>query len=99
MNALLRLSDLQKIRRWMVANKARQPIEYHCWDAVMTLCVMGAIGWLPALILGHGWWALPLCALAFWAPTLYARRRARAHAAGRLRCDWLHALPSRTVRA
>lgn len=99
MISLLRLSELHCVRRWMLAHKADHPVEYHCWDAVMTLCVMGAMGWAPALILEQGWWALPLCALGFCGPTLYVYRRLRAHAQGRLRCDWAWMLPSRTVGA
>ena len=51
-----------------------------------------------AVVLGDAWWGVPLCLLGFWMPTHYARWRARAHAAGRLRCDWLPVLTSATVR-
>ena len=40
-----------------------------------------------------------LCLLGMWTPALYVGWRARAHAAGRLRCDWLAVLASTTVRA
>ncbi len=98
MIAPLRLSQLTRVRAWMVAHKRERPLEYHSWDAVMTLWVMGATGWLPAVVLGDAWWGVPLCLLGFWMPTHYARWRARAHAAGRLRCDWLTVLTSATVR-
>ncbi|MFT4193529.1 hypothetical protein [Ottowia sp.] len=94
MSTLLRLADMQRVRRWMVANRREHPAEYQAWDAVTTLWVMGATGWLPTLILDQGWWALPLCLLGWRAPTLYVRWRVRAHAARRLRCDWLPALPA-----
>ena len=72
------LNELQRIKAWLVAHKPSHPLEYHSFDAVLTLWMMGWIGWLPVL--------------------LFDRWRARAHAAGRLRCDWLGALASTTVR-
>lgn len=98
MLSLLSLTDLQRMRRWMQAHRRTQPVEYHCWDTVLTLGIMGAIGWLPALIVDQGEWALPLCALGFWLPSLYVRWRMRAQIGGRLRCDWLDVLTSTTVR-
>lgn len=98
MTALLALSDLQHIRGWMSGHKALHPVEYETWDALMTVFMLGAIGWLPALLLGMLGWALAPCGLALAAPTLYARWRVRAHRLGRLRCDWLGALPSPGAR-
>ena len=82
------LDHLQRIKQWHVAHRLDHPVEYHLFDAVLTVWVMGWIGWLPALLL-EAVWAVPLCLAAMAAPHLYARWRQRAHQAGRLRCDWL----------
>ncbi len=94
-----RLNDLQHIKRWLVEHKPTHALEYHCFDAVLTVWMMGWAGWMPVLLFDELLWAWPLCLLGMWAPALYVRWRARAHAAGRLRCDWLQVLPSTTVRA
>lgn len=84
----LSLLELQRIKQWHLAHKDTRPLEYQVWDAVLTLWVMGWVGWLPALALDAPL-ACPLCLLGMAAPQLYVRWRARAHARGRLRCDWL----------
>jgi hypothetical protein len=84
---LLTLAELKRIKQWHVAHKADHPLEYQLWDAMLTLWVMGWVGWLPVLILG-ALWAWPLCLLALYAPGLYVDWRARAHQRRRLRCDW-----------
>lgn len=88
MTPRLTLAELHRIKQWHVAHRAQHPLEYHLWDAVLTVWLMGWMGWLPALAL-EALWALPLCLLATLCPTLYVEWRARAHAARRLRCDWL----------
>jgi uncharacterized membrane protein len=87
----LNLAELHRIRRWHVAHQEEHPLELHVWDAVLTLWLLGWIGWLPALLLNL-MLALPLCLLGMAAPQMYVRWRARAHRARRLRCDWLNAL-------
>ncbi len=82
------LAELQRIKQWHIAHKDRHPLEHQVWDAILTVWIMGWIGWIPALALGAPW-ACPLCMLGMLAPQLYVRWRARAHAARRLRCDWL----------
>jgi hypothetical protein len=82
------LDELQRIKRWHVAHRADHPVEYHLWDAMLTLWLMGWVGWLPAFAFGAVW-ATPLCMLAMFAPTLYVAWRVRAHRTRRLRCDWL----------
>ena len=84
----LSLAQMQRIKRWHMAHKHERPLEYQTWDAVLTLWVMGWVGWLPALALEVPL-ACMLCLLGMAAPQLYVRWRARAHARGRLRCDWL----------
>ena len=82
------LDELQRIKRWHVAHRFDHPVEYHLWDAMLTVWLMGWVGWLPALAF-DAMWAAPLCMLAMFAPTLYVTWRIRAHQARRLRCDWL----------
>ena len=55
-----------------------------CW----LFLLLGWLGWVPAVAMDE-LWALPLCATFIWVPALYVRWRERAHAAHRLRCDWL----------
>ncbi len=83
------LSEIQRIKRWHVAHRAEHPLEYHLWDAVLSVWVMGYVGWLPAMVL-DAWWAIPLLLAAFMAPHLYIHFRSRAARAKRLRCDWLN---------
>ena len=85
----LSLIQLQRIKQWHVVHKADHPLEYQVWDAMLTLWVMGWIGWLPAFSFDVPW-AYPLCVLAILAPRLYVDWRTRAHEARRLRCDWLN---------
>jgi hypothetical protein len=82
------LDSLQRLRLWHVQKRREKPREFQVFNAVLTVWMMGWVGWLPALVLS-AWWALPLCAVAGVAPALYVQGRRRAHAAGRLRCDWL----------
>jgi hypothetical protein len=85
------LSEIQRIKKWQVAHKVEHPLEYHAWDAVLTVWMMGWCGSLPAFLI-DAWWALPLCAVAMVAPRLYVDWRERANADNRLRCDWLHCM-------
>ena len=84
------LTELQRIKQWHVDHRASHPLECQAWDAMLTLWLIGWVGWLPAF--GFALlWAAPLCALAMSAPSLYAAWRVRAHRANRLRCDWIRA--------
>ncbi|MCJ0764390.1 hypothetical protein [Variovorax terrae] len=82
------LSELQRIKQWHVAHKSEHPLEYQLWDAVLTVWVMGWVGWMPAYAFEQ-FWALPLCGAAILAPRFYTRWRRKAHQAHKLRCDWL----------
>ena len=84
------LDQLQRIKQWHVAHRHERPLEYHLWDAVLTLWLMGWVGWLPTLAFAV-WWAAPLCLVGTVAPTLYVGWCLRAHSRQRLRCDWLPA--------
>lgn len=83
------LAEIQRIKQWHVAHRSDHPVEYHLWDAVLTLWLLGWVGWLPAFAMGGEAWAAALCVAGMSAPTAYTRWRARAHARRRLRCDWL----------
>ena len=84
-------AQLSAVKAWMVAHKAVQPVEYHAWDAVLTLWLMGWTG-APAFLLLNGPWVVLLCVALFFVPRGYLRLRQRLHAARKLRCDWLHTL-------
>jgi len=84
------IDELQRIRSWHARHRASHPVEGQAWEAMLTLWVMGWVGWMPAFALGT-LWTLPLCLAAIAAPGLYATWRLKAHREGRLRCDWLHA--------
>ncbi|WP_137894825.1 hypothetical protein [Ramlibacter sp. 2FC] len=88
MTPRLTLAELQRIKQWHVDHRAQHPLEYHLWDAVLTVWLLGWTGWLPALVLDEAW-ALPLCPIAILSPALYVAWRARAHMMRRVRCDWL----------
>ena len=94
----LTLKDLQRIKKWHVAHRTDHPLEYQVWDAMLTLWVMGWVGWLPAYAFDVPL-AYPLCAAGVWLPQLYVAWRAREHRAGRLRCDWLGSAGAATVKA
>ena len=85
------LAQLQQIKVWREAHQASHPLERRLWEAVLTLWMMGWMGWLPAWGCGASW-AYPLCLLGILAPGIYVYWRINAHAAGQLRCDWLHLL-------
>jgi hypothetical protein len=80
------INELARIKRWQVAHKAQHPLEYHTWDAMLTLWLMGWVGILPALIFSE--WILLACALGIGAPGLYVHYRVQAHQRHTLRCDW-----------
>ena len=41
------LDELQRIKQWHVAHKADHPLEYHLWDLVLTVWMLGWVGWFP----------------------------------------------------
>jgi hypothetical protein len=82
---------MSTLKRWHVENREQSPLEYHVWDVMLTLWVLGWMGVAPALFL-HWAWALPLCALFFVAPPVYVGARSVLHRRGTLRCDWLPVL-------
>lgn len=86
----MKLEEMQRIKQWLVAHQRDHPIEYHIWDAMLTLWLAGWVGWIPAFAF-DAWWAAPLLAVSMSAPTMYVAWRIREHRLHRLRCDWLRA--------
>lgn len=82
------LAQLQRLKNWRVTQRKAHPVECEVWEGVLTLWVMGWMGWLPAFAF-EAPWAYPLCLLGMLTPRLYVYWRTRAHEAQRLRCDWL----------
>ena len=82
------LAQMQRVKNWHAAQQGAHPVEQAAWDAVLTLWLMGWMGWFPAFAFDASW-AWPLCLLGMHLPRLYVGWRARAHDSGRLRCDWL----------
>jgi hypothetical protein len=86
----MNLEELQSIKKWHVRHRDDHPVEYHLWDALLTLWLMGWVGWIPAFVF-EAVWAAPLCIVAMAAPGLYVTWRRNAHRANKLRCDWVKA--------
>ena len=84
----MNLDTLQRIKKWHVAHQSDHPVEYHAWDAMLTLWLVGWVGWIPAFAF-DALWSAPLLAAAMFAPSLYVAWRAKAHREHRLRCDWI----------
>ena len=74
----MNLSELQRIKQWHVAHKQTHPLEYQTWDAMLTLWLIGWVGWLPAFALEQGW-LMPL-------PSLRRQLRPRRAASRRTSC-------------
>ena len=85
------LAQFQRIRHWREACCSSHSLECWLWEAVLTLWMMGWVGWLPAFEADASW-AYPLCLLGIFSPRFYVYWRVRAHQAGQLRCDWLDLL-------
>ena len=85
------LTQLHRLKLWREARHASHPVERWMWETVLTLWMMGWIGWLPAFA-SEASWAYPLCLLGMLSPGIYVYWRARAHQAGQLQCEWLHLL-------
>ena len=87
----MKVDQLASVKRWQVQHRRQSPLEYHAWDAVLTLWLLGWVGLAPAAVL-HWSWLVAACAPLAFAPSLYVACRRRLHRSGRLRCDWLPAL-------
>ena len=91
------LAQLTTMKAWMEAHRTGQPVEYHAWDAVLTLWLMGWMG-VPACLLLNDPWALLTCVALFFIPRGYWRLREALHRRRRVRCDWLEVVESRRQR-
>ncbi len=84
------LQQIVNVRRWHLLHRERHPLEFHLWDLMLTLWVMGWVAMPVSLVLGF-----PAgCALALFgvvAPGSYVALRRHLHRRQRLRCDWLAA--------
>ncbi len=85
------LSQYQALRQWHTHHSREHPLEKNTWDTVLTLWMMGWVGWPAALLLDLGWAQLA-CLLLIFLPGAYVAWRTRMHRRGRLRCDWISAL-------
>ena len=88
MHLFMRLGELERIKRWHEAHRQEHPFEYQLWDGMLTLWLLGWVGWMPVVIM-QTLWLLPVCLAGIWAPGLYVHWRQRVHAAQRVRCDWI----------
>ena len=84
----MNVRQMSTLKQWFVAHRENAPLEYHTWDAVLTLWLLGLMGAPSALVL-HADWGMLLCVPMFFAPPLYVKLRVRLHRRGALRCDWL----------
>ena len=85
------LAQFQRLKHWREARHHTHPFERRMWETVLTLWMMGWIGWLPAFA-SDAPWAYPLCLLGIFSPQIYVFFRIKAHQSQRLRCEWLDLL-------
>lgn len=87
------LKQLQSLKQWRTVQRELHQHRLECavWEAVLTVWILGWTGWLPTIAL-HLEPLLPMCMMGILAPQLYIYARARAHARGQLRGDWLDLL-------
>ena len=84
------LQQFQSLKSWH-SHHHNRPMERNTWDAVLTLWMCGWIGGAAALVLSAPW-AWVACFGLLFVPNAYVGLRARLHAQGRLRCDWIGAV-------
>jgi hypothetical protein len=85
------LNQLVVLKQWHLAHRQERPVEFHAWEAVLTLWLFGWLAAPAALLL----WRLPglvLCIALMLAPRAYVELRRDLHRRRRLRCDWLYAV-------
>jgi hypothetical protein len=92
---VMTVKQLSAVKRWLAARRRDHPMEYHAWDAVLTLWLIGWMGMPAEFVLGQ-LYGLAACALLLFTPVAYVSLRRHLHACGRVRCDWLsEASPAR----
>ncbi|MFN7723769.1 MAG: hypothetical protein ACK5QH_01730 [Rubrivivax sp.] len=87
----MNVQQMSSLRAWHVRHRDTAPMEYHVWDAVLTVWLMAWMG-LPAALLLLGPWAGAVCVPLMFLPGVYVAWRTRLHRRRWLRCDWLAAL-------
>lgn len=85
------LDQLHAVKQWHLSHRPLRPVEYHVWDTVLTLWVMGWMG-LPAALILQRPSVVGACVALFFMPGGYVGLRRRLHRTNRLRCDWLGSL-------
>ncbi len=83
------LAQLALVKAWHLDHHATQPLEFHAWDTVLTLWLMGWTG-APGMALLDETWAVVGFVLLMFSPSAYVVARDRLQRKGWLRCDWLH---------
>ena len=83
------LNELQRIKQWHVAHRMDHPLEYHLWDLVLMVWMLGWVGWFPICAFGEPWTA-PVCLVGIFVPSFYVAWRTRAHQRRTLRGDWIN---------
>ncbi|MBV8605626.1 MAG: hypothetical protein JO224_13145 [Pelomonas sp.] len=85
------LTEIRRIRRWLLVHGGSNPLELCAWDGVLGLWLLAWL-WLPVWVLTDQLAMLPLSVVALPLPTLYIAWRLHMHRRGQLRCDWAGAL-------
>ncbi len=80
------LDELPRIKQSHVAHKADHPLDYHLWDLVLTVWLLGWVGWFPICAFCEPC-AAPVCLIGIFVPSLYVAWRTRAHLRHTLRSD------------
>ena len=84
------LQQIVSVRRWHLLHRDRHPLEFHLWDLMLTLWIMGWVAVPVSLVLGFPVGAA-LALFGIVAPGAYVALRRHLHSRQRLRCDWLAA--------
>lgn len=82
------LQQLHSLKNWHQRQGNQKRVEWHLWEAVLTLWLLGWAG-IPAALLAGGPWVPWVCLALIALPSSYVLLRAQLHRRGRLRCDWL----------
>jgi hypothetical protein len=85
------IHQLSVLKQWHVQHRRLRPVEFHAWDVILTLWVLGLLG-MPVEIVLSQFLGLMACGSLLFVPGGYVALRRRLHLSGRLRCDWLGAL-------
>ena len=84
------LHQIVSVRRWHLLHRDRHPLEFHLWDLMLTLWIMGWVAMPVSLVLGFPVGAA-LALFGIVSPGAYVALRRHLHGRQQLRCDWLAA--------